>query len=421
MEQGTPMHEAVTYELRVATDKPEAVYGLDEPVTFVIRLTADRVPVPQAVVRWQITTETGTVQTGTAPLSDGEARVTARRRDPGFIRLEATVSGPQGEVAAAAAAAVAPEQITAARPAPDDFDAFWAEQKAALSAVPLEWALTPVAPGAAGVEAFDVQVAALGAPVSGYLARPAGAEPGSLPAIITFQGAGVGGGWLGTAVEWAREGFLALNINAHGIPNGQPAAYYTELAEGPLREYWLIGRESRDTFYFKGMFLRVVRAIDFIAAQPEWDGRTLVLYGTSQGGAQALAGAGLDGRVTLVVAGVTAMADLNGWLKNRPMGWPNMGPHFAHMPPAQAVRILETLRYFDVVHFAARTAADAFFTVGFLDDTCPPWTVYAAYNALPGRKAIYNDLDAGHENTPEALRRMREAVLAHAGRRRVPD
>ncbi len=35
----------------------------------------------------------------------------------------------------------------------------------------------------------------------------------------------------------------------------------------------------------------MIRAIDFLTAQPEWDGRTVIVYGSSQGGFQALAAA----------------------------------------------------------------------------------------------------------------------------------
>src|SRR5690606_16342541 len=73
-----------------------------------------------------------------------------------------------------------------------------------------------------------------------------------------------------------------------------------------------------------------------------------------------------------------------------------------------------------VVYFAQRTQADGFFTVGFLDDTCAPTTVYTAYNAVRGQKDIYNDLYARHENTPEAVRRMREAVLRTVQEMREP-
>jgi cephalosporin-C deacetylase len=51
--------------------------------------------------------------------------------------------------------------------------------------------------------------------------------------------------------------------------------------------------------------------------------------------------------------------------------------------------------------------------VGFIDTTCPPTSVYAAYNALKTEKGIYNDIPSGHANSPAASKAMREATLKH--------
>ena len=82
--------------------------------------------------------------------------------------------------------------------------------------------VTMIVSTAAGVAAFDLQADAVGAPVSGYCARPEGARPKSLPIILTVHGAGVRSSSLGGTAGWAKRGFLALDINAHGIPNGKP-------------------------------------------------------------------------------------------------------------------------------------------------------------------------------------------------------
>ena len=51
-------------------------------------------------------------------------------------------------------------------------------------------------------------------------------------------------------------------------------------------------------------------------------------------------------------------------------------------------RAFTTLSYFDGMHFAARARAKAIFSVGLMDDICPPSTVYAAFNAWGGPKQI---------------------------------
>jgi cephalosporin-C deacetylase-like acetyl esterase len=312
-----------------------------------------------------------------------------------------------------AAAGYDPLQLKPSMPVPDDFDAFWAAQKAALAKVPMKSTLTPVTAAAKNVDAFDVQVECLGKPVSGYLGRPKNAKPKSLPAILHVHGAGVRSSGL-ASVSWAANegGMLSLDINAHGIPNGQPKAFYDALSNGELKGYPQFGNKDREQCYFKGMFLRLIRAIDFLAAQPEWDGKTLIVYGSSQGGFQAFTAAGLDERVTFICAGVPAGCDHTGSQANRINGWPKIVPNDAEGKPDTTA--LQASRYFDCMNFAAKAKCKgAAVTVGFIDTTCPPTSVYAAYNALTMPKSIHTDVLAGHTNTPAASKFMQEAALKH--------
>ncbi|PJF25439.1 MAG: hypothetical protein CUN53_12795 [Phototrophicales bacterium] len=45
-------------------------------------------------------------------------------------------------------------------------------------------------------------------------------------------------------------------------------------------------------------------------------------------------------------------------------------------------------RCFDSVNFAARVRCPALFSVGLMDEVCPPRTVYATYNHYTGEKSI---------------------------------
>lgn len=400
--------------LSVTTDHRDALYHVGETVQFTMRVTQNGQPMDGVSVQWSLVKDGGAIlQSGVTQLQNGEAHVTASLDKPGFMQLRATYMSGAQALTATVGAGVDPLKITPSMPVPDDFDAFWAEKKALLAAVPMKSQVVPVGTGDPSVVAYDVKVDALGAPVSGYLAMPAHAKPGSLPAILTFHGSGVDGAILSRSTAWANDGLLAFDINAHGILNGQPAAYYSALESGELAGYRLQGRESRDSFYFLGMFLRVIRAIDYLTSRPEWDGRTLILYGTSQGAAQAYAGAALDARVTFLAAGVAAMSDLAGTEPDRPIGWPGAALTAGVSPEARA-RIMNTVRYFDTANFATRVQADGIFAVGFVDTTCPPTTVYAAYNNVQSKnKAMHNDIATGHVNTPEAVRVMRGAVLDH--------
>ncbi len=76
-------------------------------------------------------------------------------------------------------------------------------------------------------------------------------------------------------------------------------------------------------------------------------------------------------------------------------------------------KVLQVVRYFDAVNFAARTKARALVGVGFVDPSCPPTTVYAAYNALRGPKRIITGPLSGHNLTQEMLTAMVDEMRAH--------
>lgn len=399
-----------THTLTAEADRKDALYKRGETVTFIVKLADSGQPL-DGEIDWALTKDSLPLQkTGKAKVVGGEARVTGSLDEPGFLQLRVTYAKDKTKLTALAGAGIDPTAIVPSAPTPKDFVAFWDAKKKEVAAVPMNPKLTPAKSTADTVEAFDVQVAAVGGQVTGYFARPKGAKPRSLPAILTVHGAGVRSSILDGTVSWAREGVLAMDINAHGIPNGKDKAFYDDLAAGALKDYRTRGRESRDTVYFLGMFQRMVRAIDFLAAQPEWDGRTLIVSGASQGGYQAIVAAGIDSRVSYFVAGVPAGCDHTGGLAGRIAGWPKFIPTG---DKDTKPNVIEAVAYFDCVNFAKQAKAPGFFTVGFIDTTCPPTSVYAAYNALPSQKEIFNDIAAGHTNTPAASAAMKAAARKH--------
>ena len=400
------------YVLTVSASRADAIYRQGETVDFTIRLLHGGHAVDDAEVQCTVSKDGVPPATNSkVKLAGGTATVTGKLDEPGFLQCRAVFHGTNKITrTAVGGAAIDPLQIKPSLPVPADFDAFWAGQKEKLAAAPVNARLTPVKSVSTNVECFDLQADSVGAPVSGYYAKPLGAKAKSLPIILLVHGAGVRSASLGSAATWAARGFLALDINAHGLPNGRPDSYYGNLAATDLKDYRNRGRESRETVYFLGMFLRLVRAIDVLTAQPEWDGRTVVVHGSSQGGAQSIVAAGLDARVTFFAAGVPAMCDHTGVAVGRVNGWPKF---LANPPEPPDPKVVEAVRYYDAMNFATRTKAAGILTVGFIDTTCPPTSVYAAYNALPGRKQIFNDPPSTHAVSARAGEAMRRAILAH--------
>jgi cephalosporin-C deacetylase len=399
-------------DLTVTANHTDAIYIQGETVTFTIKLLREQQPADDAEVQWTMSKDgVPPLTSGMVKLTGGSATVTGKLNEPGFLQCRAVLRGSnQATLTAVAGVAVDPLLIKPSLPVPADFDEFWSAQKKQLAAIPVNARLTSVPSPSTNVECFDLQADSVGAPVSGYYARPVSAKPKSLPIILTVHGAGVRSSSLGGAVSWAGKGMLALDINAHGLLNGKPESFYTNVADTDLKDYRIRGRESRETVYFLGMFLRLVRAIDFLSAQPEWDGHTLIVHGSSQGGAQSIVAAGLDPRVTFFAAGVPAMCDHTGVAVGRVNGWPK----FLANPPAEpAPNVVAAVRYYDAMNFATRARCAGIITVGFIDTTCPPTSVYAAYNALAGPKQIFNDPPSTHAVSSKAGEVMRAAIMAH--------
>ena len=287
---------------------------------------------------------------------------------------------------------------------PADFDAFWNQVKAELAKVPVrEIERKPVKNEHANV--YDVKISCIGdKPVSGYLCIRKDAKPKSLPAIVTFHGAGVYSA--GAHATRAAEGWICLDVNAHGIENGQPKKFYDGLRESYYlpkgkTHYPQWGKQDRDTFYFKGMYARVLRALEYVKTLPEWDGKRLVVSGGSQGGAQTLAAAGLDKDVTLALCTVPAMCDHFGCTVGHVSGWPRLfyvKKDGALTDPAAA----KTAGYYDGVFFAKRIKCLIYFSTGGHDLTCSPTSVYKAYNSVPAgvKKIIYFNPNGDHGSSP---------------------
>jgi cephalosporin-C deacetylase len=399
-------------------ERKDATYRQGEKVTFNLAVTDAGKPAA-GLVEWSIVKDgLPTDQKGVSELVDGKAVATGSLDEPGFIQVRAVyrpdAKAKVAPVTGLGGAAIDPTQIKRSLPVPDDFDSFWDGMKNKLAAVPVEPKLVSVKSPIKDIESFDVTAPALGQPISAYMAKPVGAKPRSLPIILTVHGAGVNDSSLAGSAGWAAKGFLAMDMNAHGLPNGKPKQFYADLKVGVMKDYRYEHKSDREKAYFTGMMLRLVRAIDVLTARPEWDGKHVVVSGASQGGYQAIAAAGIDGRVTFFAAGVPAGCDHSGMLVNRIAGWPKIVPVVDGKPD---MAVLEAYRYLDCMNFATRTKAKgAYFTVGFIDTTCPPTSIYAAYNQLNIPKEIYDDIPSGHSHSQAARDGMTQAVLRHVGK-----
>ena len=346
------------------------------------------------------------LSSGTIDLSRGSGRIETTVTSPAMLVVEVKPSfasttfgarGTGGPGRVLLGAAVDPMKIQAAEPKPADFDAFWTAKIQMLNAIAMSPVITMGESGKPGVEWSTVKLNNInGAHIYGQLAKPA--REGKFPALLIYQWASppypLQKAWV---TDRAAEGWIALNIEPHDVPPDMPQAFYDALPT-LIKNYNLIGQHNRDDSHFLQMYLGAYRAIEYMATRPDWDGRTIVVMGTSMGGQQSFAAAGLNPRVTGLIVNVPAGADVTATLHGRGPSYPNWNVSRAD--------ILETARYFDTANFADHITARSLVAMGFIDDVATPAGIWSVFNSIKGPKEAVPMVDSPHNNyaSPESER-----------------
>lgn len=395
----TGAHLCAAQQLTFTPYKASGIYRLGERVGW----TASR---PQGAVTTGDYTYTvrknnqEVIKTGRLDFSGGRAAIEVTLNEPAMVYVQisspAAMSGDSGK-GMALGAAVAPEKLKPSVPRPRDFDSFWNAKINMLRKIPENAVLTPSDSGKPDIEYATIKMDHInGTHVYGQLAKPK--KPGRFPALLILQWASppypLQKQWV---TDRAAEGWLTLNIEPHDVLPDQPQSYYDALPR-ELKNYHAIGRDDRDKNYFLQMYLADYRAVDYLASRPDWDGKTLVVMGTSMGGQQSLCVAGLHAKITHVIVNEPAGCDTNGSLHGRASGYPNW--------PSDNPKIMETALYFDAVNFASHIKVPALVAIGFVDTVTPPVGIWIAFNQLRGPKEAAPMVDSPHNHlaTPEQQR-----------------
>ena len=401
----------------IGTDRPDALYACGEEATFRVSVTENGQPVTQGSVSLALTRDGGELLARkTVDLAAGrDAAIRATLDRPGFLRAQGEFGEGKQKILGWAGAGFDPQKIKATTVDPEDFDSFWKTARAQLAQMPLDVRLTKLdKQSSETVESFAISFANVdGTRAYGFLAVPRGKE-GPFPAYVSVPGAGPGP--FGPSTGWAAKGCLSLVMSVHAYDPGTigkegiEAAYRELNAKGTYSHH---GKPDRRAFYFHRAILGVDRAIEWLAARPDWDRTHLVIDGSSQGGAFALIMAGLNRRITAAAANVPAMCEHAAFLDNRQPGWPNL---VRGTEGDARDQVLAMSAYYDAVNFARRITCPVIVSVGFIDRTCPPSTVYAAFNEIRTPKRMFDDPLAGHQTKVGQFRdHQPKWLLGHLG------
>lgn len=387
---GTLLHAGS--EITISTDRNDAIYASGEMAVFTIEVKRNDKPLKFGHIHVVLGVKDGKklVDRKVDLAEENPVRVSGTLLEPGFLLL--TVNGLPDTKEVLAGAGFDPEKIVMGNAMPADFQKFWDDGREAVSDIPVQYEKLE-AYSTADYTSYAVTVVVLhGEVLRGFLSIPN--APGPFPVWVQVPGAGPGVN--APPTEWAKRGVIALTMNVHKFPVALGNAEETKriFEEHKTNPYYpLTNADNRETYHFRNVILGVDRAITDVASRVEWDRQHLVFDGSSQGGGLALMMAGFNPNISAVAANVPALSDHGGFRRGRQPGWPGLA--------ALGEAAMEVSAYYDAANFAKFINCPALVSAAFVDTTCSPASVYAAFNEIKSVKKMLPQPMAGHAVTPE--------------------
>lgn len=295
------------------------------------------------------------------------------------------------------------ESYLPAREEPADFDEFWRLALEDVRSFPLDASFKPVDFGLQAIETFDVTFNGYGGqPIKGWLMLPKNRST-PLPCIVEYMGYGGGRGFPLDWLLWSNIGFAHLVMDSRGQGSDYLHGDTPDLSpEGSSPQYpgfATRGILDPNTYYYKRVFTDAIRAVEVAQEHSAVDSKRIAVSGLSQGGGVSLAVSGLVPEVAVILPDVPFLCHFRRAISiTTELPYAEI-QYFCKAHRDKVEIVFNTLSYFDGINFAVRASAKAFFSVGLMDEICPPSTVFAAYNHYAGPKEIkvweYNNHEGG--------------------------
>ena len=395
----------------VTPDHANWVYQPGEKASFQVAVMRNSEFLPNVKIRYELGPEMLEPTKRDSVISkDGQFKIEGgTMKDAGFLRCKVSTVIDGVRYESLATVAYSPGQIKPTTELPVDFVQFWDNAKAEAAKVPMDVKLTLLPDRCTekvNVYQASIQNYHVGTRLYGILCVPK--KAGKYPAVLKVPGAGVRP--YSGDVALAEKGIISLEIGIHGIPVTMDPTVYVDMSRSVLDGYMFYNLDDRDRYYYKRVYLGCVRAIDFLYSLPEFDGANLGVTGGSQGGALSIVTAGLDSRVKYLAAFYPALCDLTGYLHGRAGGWPHLFNEANKAFNAKKDKI-ETSKYYDVVNFARFVKAPGQYSWGYNDVTCPPTSMFSAYNVIQAPKELFIYEETGHWTYPEQTDKLRNWLI----------
>lgn len=267
-----------------------------------------------------------------------------------------------------------PEKIESLLDNKDDFKEFWDDNLKQLAKIDPKFRLT-LQPEYSKLD-YNVYLVEMRSfqneLIRGYYAKPKRA--GKHPVIVEYMGYGSKpyppNQW------WDGFAYFILSIRGQGLNE----------ADNHYGKWITYGLDNKNKYYYRGAFLDVIRALDFVSSRPEIDATKIAVRGGSQGGALSFVAAALDRRVKVAAPTIPFLSDYPDYFKIA--HWPksDIDEYMSQHPDEKWNDVYDLLSYFDIKNLAQWIECPIIMGIGVQDEVCPPHINFAAYNQVKSEK-----------------------------------
>jgi len=248
-------------------------------------------------------------------------------------------------------------------------------------------------------------------PITGFWIHSRGKD-GETPTLIFYHGYGGNKGTVSDYLGWVMLGFSVLTVDVRG--HSGESFDYARYGSGNMLANITKGIADPNSYYYRYVYMDCYRAVKYVMSRDGLDLDRIGVTGVSQGGGLAIAAAALHKGIALSMPCVPFLCNFE-----RAVNVASAGPYldvlnYIKTHPDQEATVMNTVSYFDCMNLAPEARAPTLTSVGLVDTTCPPSTVFATHHYLGSKEkelAVYPGM--GHEELSIHTERRMDWAVKH--------